>query len=92
MNFEVSEPELKMAALASAMSEVLASVACENAVLRGLLVENGFLDEAKWNPALRDFVAQKWQLRKDEIETTIQRRAKDIRQRMMSGGSGNKPS
>lgn len=82
---QLSNVELKMAALSSAMAEVLASVACENAVLRALLVEDGVLDEKKWEPALRDFAAQKWQARKNEIETTIQRRATDIRQRMMSG-------
>ena len=92
MNLEVSEPELKMAALSSAMAEVLASVACENAVLRTLLVKNGALNEKEWEPALCEFAAQKWQARKNEIETTIQKRAKDIRQKMMSGGSGRKPS
>lgn len=87
---EASDAEVSAAALASAMSEVLASVVCENAVLRILLVERGLFSEKDWERTLKDFNAQKWKTRKNEIQDKILEVAKHTRQRMMRG-SGGKP-
>jgi hypothetical protein len=82
---EMSEDELKMAALSSAMASVLASVACENALLRSILKEHGLLSDEEWTSAMREFSASKWKTFQTEIDAKIRQQAERALARMTRG-------
>ena len=75
---ELSEEGLKMAALSSAMVSVLASVYCENALLREILKEKGLLSDEEWVNQLKEFSASKWKQYQSQIQETIQRKSGDF--------------
>ena len=92
MNLQVSEVELKMAAFASSVSSVLASVACENAALRTILREQGLLTDEKWIGVQNKFLATKWKVFEAEIHAKIQEESKRAFARMSGAGETRKPS
>ena len=50
---------MKIAALSSAMASVLASVYCENALLRSVLKERGLPSDEQWMSEMKAFSATK---------------------------------
>jgi hypothetical protein len=81
----VSESELRMTALASAMAAVLATAACENALLRSILTERGLISDDEWTAELKRFAALKWKFFENKIHSNILRESKRVLARMKGG-------
>ena len=82
---ELTESEMKLAAFSSAMVSVLASIACENALLRSILKERGFLSDEQWTSQLREFAALKWKTFQTQIDDTVHQESKRALARMRQG-------
>jgi len=82
---QLSNVELKMAALSSGMASVLASVACENALLRVILRERGVLTDAEWMTQHKKFAAVKGKAFEAEISAKIREESQRALARMSGG-------
>ena len=82
---QLSTVELKMAALSSGIASVLASVACENALLRVILRERGVLTDAEWMTQQKQFAALKGKVFEAEISAKIQEESQRALARMTGG-------
>lgn len=78
---KISEAELKMAALSSALTDMLASLSYENLVLRRIVG----ISAEQYEAAARDFGSLAWQSRRDEIHQKIQELTRAALARMTGG-------
>jgi hypothetical protein len=81
----LTESEMKLAAFSSAMVSALASVACENALLRSILKARGFLSDEEWTTQLREFAASKWETFHGQIDAKVRQESKRVLARMKRG-------
>jgi hypothetical protein len=81
---ELSEDDLKITAVLQAMSSVLASVYCENALLREILKQHGLLTDDERVRQLRQFSATKWKQYENDIHAKILELARKYREKNRS--------
>lgn len=79
------QTKTKMAAFSSAISEMLASVAGENAVLREILEERGIFSRSDFESEMQSFAKMRWQSFADQMADKISKLA-ERKLRDMEGG------
>jgi hypothetical protein len=82
---KIFETELKFAALSSAMTEMLASLSYENAVLRDFLEKRGYFSRAEYEKALKDYGRAAWETHRGQAHHKIQELMAAALDRMKGG-------
>lgn len=70
-NHEISELGLKFAAFSSAVTDMLASLSYENAVLRDLLVTHGHLSVGEYDQTVKKFGQAAWETQRSRVHNKV---------------------